>query len=89
MPPELSGLTQQNLFSLMILCVLWANSYIRSLWSDSSWAWADVLFCSMVGLMSAWATVITCLHASHYPAGYLRLIYMMVVAEIKERANPV
>ena len=38
--------------------------------------------------MSAWTIAITCLYVSHYAGGYLGLIYMTVVAEFKERANP-
>lgn len=38
--------------------------------------------------MSAWTIAITYLYVSYYSAGYLGLIYMMVVADFKERSNP-
>lgn len=38
--------------------------------------------------MSGRTIVITCLYVSHSAAGYFGLIYMMVVAEFKEKANP-
>lgn len=41
-----------------------------------------------VGIMSAWSMAMTCRCLSLYPADYLGLIYMVVVTEIKERANP-
>lgn len=77
------------LYLLQAILLVWASSDRNAVfWSDS--AWPSVF--DFIGEGLAWCHLgqyqwLASVSVTYYTASYLRLIYLVVLAELKERAN--